>query len=184
MTEKDAVWFYDLQGVWEVILAAPLIYFLVILFVRISGKRTTGQMNNFDWIVTVAMGSVVASGLVINTVEIVEAATAVLMLIGLQYILTKLAGRVNVVDRAVKSQPRLLISRGAINEKALKAERLTEDELAAALREHGVARLADIQWLLLENTGRFSVLTRDGVEGGIDEFVMTGEIKRDVRLSR
>ncbi|WP_183814690.1 DUF421 domain-containing protein [Parvularcula dongshanensis] len=179
MNEKEAIWFGGWDGLFEVILVSPIIYLLVIVFVRVSGKRTTGQMNNFDWIVTVAMGSVVASGIVINTVEVVEAAAAVAMLTGLQFALTSLTRRFRAIDRLAKTEPCLLVRRGKVDERALAKERLTKDELAAALRQHGLARLDEIEWLLLENTGRFSVITKDAARGGIDNFLATDELDQE-----
>ncbi len=178
MNEKEAIWFGGWEGLLEVVITAPVIYLLVVAFVRVSGKRTTGQMNNFDWIVTVAMGSIVASSIVINTVEVAEGAGAVLMLIGLQWVLTKLTQRHGIVDRAVKVTPRILIDRGVVNEEALAAERLTKDEVATALRQRGVTRLDDVMWLMLENTGRFSVIKREAAQVGMDSFMMTDEMKR------
>ena len=176
MNEKEAIWFGGWDGLGEVVLTAPVIYLLVVAFVRVSGKRTTGQMNNFDWIVTVAMGSIVASSIVINTVEVVEGAGAVLMLIGLQWLLTKLTQKRSAIDTLVKAEPRILISRGRLHEDALAAERLSRDEVATALRQKGVLRLEEVEWLMLENTGRFSLITRDTAEAGVDSFVRTKEM--------
>ena len=173
MNEKDRIFFAGWEGVLEVLISAPIIYALVVLFVRASGKRTTGQMNNFDWIVTVAMGSIVASGIVINTVEVAETAAAVAVLIGLQYVVTQLTQRSGWVSSAIKSKPRVLIDRGEVDEHALGAERITRDELAAALRQHGIARLDAIEWLVLENTGQFTLVTKETARAGVDSIVRT-----------
>ena len=178
MDDKQAIWFGGWDGLLEVAVVAPVIYLLVIVFVRVSGKRTTGQMNNFDWIVTVAMGSIVASGIVIDTVEVAEAAAAVALLLGLQMLLTHTSRRRAGFDRLVKATPRVLVVRGVIDHDALAAERLTQDEVAEALRLHGILRLDQIEWMLLENTGKFSVMTREAARAGIDGFLTTEGIER------
>ncbi|MCQ8184631.1 DUF421 domain-containing protein [Parvularcula maris] len=177
MDEKERIFFADWEGIAEVVIVSPLIYGLVILFVRISGKRTTGEMNNFDWILTVAMGSIVASGIVINTVELAETVSAIAVLIGLQYILTKLTHRSSKVSNIVKSPPRVLVYRGVIDEKAMQAERITKEEIAAVLRQNDIPRLDAIEFLVLENTGQFSILSRVAAEASVDEVVMTEEMR-------
>lgn len=63
-----AVLFDGWEGIINFFLAAPVMYMPVILAIRITGKRSTSQMNNFDWIVTVAIGSLTASEIIIDSV--------------------------------------------------------------------------------------------------------------------
>ena len=160
MEDKDAILFDGWQGLFEVLVSAPILYGLVVLFVRLSGKRTTGQMNNFDWIVTVAMGSIIASGIVINTVSIAEATLAVTLLLGLQYAVTWIAKRSASFDQAMKANPSVLVARGHLQEDALRANRITREEVNAALRGHGMTRVDEVGWMILENDGTFSVISR------------------------
>ena len=145
-------------------IATPILYALVVVAVRASGKRTTGQMNNFDWIVTVAIGSITASGIVIEKVSYAEAALAILILMAMQWALTKLVWTSKRVARVVKSRPRLLVEDGRLYQDALRAERITEDEIHAALRQAGVPSLVGVRYMALENDGNFSVITRGGAD--------------------
>ena len=72
----------------SILLAVPLLYLAVVLFVRASGKRTTGQMNGFDWIVTVALGSLMATGMLPGGASAVEVGLAIALLLALQWIVT------------------------------------------------------------------------------------------------
>ena len=173
----ESLFFDGWKGLLGTLIAAPVLYALVVLAVRVSGKRTTGEMNNFDWIVTVAIGSIVASGIVIERVAIAEAASAVFALIALQYALTKLSQRSSVVDRTVKARPKLLAFDGALLSDALASERVTEDELMAKLRGHGIARLSDVGAVVLENDGTFSVLHRRTTARGRDDRVLPDELR-------
>jgi uncharacterized membrane protein YcaP (DUF421 family) len=161
MEPKERIIFDGWSGLLEVIVSAPLLYVLVVAAVNISGKRTTGQMNNFDWIVTVAIGSIVASGIVIRTVSVVEAATAATILFGMQWIATRLAVSSDRVGKALKTEPRVLLSRGAFLPDNMKAERITEDEVIAAVRKAGYTDLNEIAWVILENDGQFSIIRRE-----------------------
>ena len=160
--ERDRdVLFDGWEGLIDVLVCAPILYALVVLSVRLSGKRTTGQMNNFDWIVTVAMGSIVASGIVINSVSIAEAGLAVVTLLLLQYAVTRLAKSSDRFDRAMKADPAVLVARGQVQDGALRANRVTREEINAAIRSRGMTRLDEVGWMILENDGSFSVIGRD-----------------------
>jgi uncharacterized membrane protein YcaP (DUF421 family) len=181
MTEKDAVWFYDLQGVWEVILAAPLIYFLVILFVRISGKRTTGQMNNFDWLVTVAVGSLAASGILLESVSLLDAAVGIVVLGVLQWLTTWLSLRVTWFAHIVKGRPRLLLHKGELQADAMRGERIAASEVRAALRRGGYLKLDEANWVILENDGTLTVVPRR--EEGLGDADALSDVAHDVKES-
>jgi uncharacterized membrane protein YcaP (DUF421 family) len=131
------------SGVGRILIAAPLVYIAVIAMIRVSGKRSTAQINNFDWIVTVAMGSLVASCLVTETVTIVEALTAIAALLALQYLATALAWCYGLAVKLIKSTPRLLFDSGFLTD---------------AMREAGFAHQGDVRWVILETDGSFSVL--------------------------
>ena len=171
------VFFDGWQGLLSAAIAAPVLYALVVVAVRVSGKRTTGQMNNFDWIVTVAMGSIVASGIVIDKVSVTDAALAIVVLLSMQWALTKASQRSGRIDGVVKSAPRLLMLDGAFLRDAMRAERVTEDELTAKLRGQGIARLSEVSAVILENDGTFSVMERKETDRGADDVVVPERLR-------
>jgi uncharacterized membrane protein YcaP (DUF421 family) len=171
MNDQQGIFFDGWQGILEAVICAPILYAVVVLGVRLSGKRTTGQMNNFDWIVTVAIGSITASGIVIERVSILEAATATALLFGLQYLLTSISVRNDRFDRALKAQPRVLLSRGRVLEENCRLERITKEELVSAVRSKGFARLDQVAWVILENDGTFSIIPAEKAASADDEVV-------------
>ena len=82
------LFFQSWQNIFRVALSALLVYPIIILAVRIAGKRTTAHMNNLDWIVTVAMGAIIGSSVLLKDVVLLETITAVGMLL-LQYVVTR-----------------------------------------------------------------------------------------------
>lgn len=138
--------------------STPLLYIGVVLLIRLSGKRSTSQMNNFDWIVTVAAGSVVASGVLPNGIGLLEAGLAITLLIGLQYILTWVVIRNERLADLVKAAPRLLAYRGELLPDAMRKERVSERELMSAVRESGRSTLEEVEAVVLETDATFSVL--------------------------
>ncbi|WP_425222394.1 hypothetical protein [Psychroserpens sp.] len=83
--------FFDGQdNLLRIAFTAPIVYGIVILYIRVVGKRATSQMNSFDWIVTVAMGSLVASTIILKNISLLEGAFSIFLLLFMQYVLTKL----------------------------------------------------------------------------------------------
>jgi uncharacterized membrane protein YcaP (DUF421 family) len=151
--------FYDgAGGLLRTVFAAPIMYLAVVVAVRLFGKRSTSQMNNFDWIVTVAVGSLMASGVLLADVTVLESIAAIYALMLLQWILTSILTRSNLATKIVKSEPTLLLHRGKILADALHRERLTIAEIHAAIRQAGYSRIEDIQWVILETNSTLSVI--------------------------
>ena len=160
--------FFDGWGnLGAILISAPVVYLAVVGMIRVSGKRSTAQMNNFDWLVTVAMGSLVGSSIVLETVTIVEVLLAIFTLLALQFIATRLAFRSDTVAQVIKAAPRLVYDRGFIID-AMRDERVTKIEIRAAIRESGMARLEDVRWVILETDGQFSVIGTSDADGKAD----------------
>ena len=147
-------------GIIEIVIAVPIMYIAIIIAIRIVGKRSTSQMNNFDWVVTVAIGSLTASGIVIDSVSIIEALTAIFLLLAAQYLLTKGILSSNTLAKLVKTSPTLLVHDGHFIDEALRRERVTPSEVRASFRENGVISLDEAKWGFLESDVSFSVISR------------------------
>ncbi len=139
-------------------------YAALVIIVRLSGKRTLSSMNAFDFIVTVALGSTLASTIISRDVSLAEGVLALGILVGLQYIVSWSSVRSERVRKAVKSEPRLLFHAGVFLEDAMRRERITESEIRQALRSEGVGSLESVDAVVLETNGNFSVLTKSGKE--------------------
>jgi len=133
-------------------------YVGLILLLRLSGKRTLTKMNAFDLVVTVALGSTLATVLLTKSVALADGLTAFALLIFLQFSITWLSVRSKTVSRFVKAEPRLLVYQGKFLSDALKAERVTEGEILAELRAKGLASVTDAAAVVLETGGDLSVL--------------------------
>ena len=177
MNKSIDTWFNGLDRLESVTISAIVFYFLIILMTRLAGKRTTGQMNNFDWIVTVAVGSLAASGILLKDVSIADAALSIAILFALQWLVTWLVLRSDLVCRLIKARPRLLLDNGHIKEKAMRHERISEAEIYDALREQGFVRLADANWVILENDGKLTVIPHSDTTLGDAELM--SDVARD-----
>ena len=157
------MFFADWDGILRVIVVGALAYLAVLVLLRIYGKRTLAKMNAFDFVVTVALGSTLAGVLLNRDIPLAEAITAFVVLLTLQLLISWLSVRSALVRRKVKSDPALLVRRGKMIRAALRSERVTEGEARQAARQAGVSSLADVEALLLESDGSFSVIRRSVV---------------------
>jgi uncharacterized membrane protein YcaP (DUF421 family) len=160
MPEDINTWFNSFDRLQSVAVGAAFFYLYVVLLTRVLGKRTTSQMNNFDWIVTVAVGSLAGGGILLKDVSIADAAVGILVLGGLQWLTTWWSLRSEKFAQLIKGKPRLLVHKGQLQERAMRKERIARGEVYAALREAGFVRPADANWLILENDGKFTVIPR------------------------
>jgi uncharacterized membrane protein YcaP (DUF421 family) len=132
-------------------------FLLLITMLRISGKRTLSKFNVFDFVFVVAVGSVFASTIIAKDVTLVEGIASLATLIGIQLVLAEVAARLPWAERIINGDPTLLLSRGKFIPRALKRERVTEEEVRAAIRAKGVNRVEDVDAVILENDGSLSV---------------------------
>jgi uncharacterized membrane protein YcaP (DUF421 family) len=133
-------------------------YAALVAMLRFTGKRTLAQMNAFDFIVTVAMGSTLAAILVQPDVSLFEGILALGLLVGLQFVVTFATVRSRAVLRAVKNEPKLLLYQGRMLEESMKGERVSPQEIHQAIRAKGRAGMDDVHAVVLETDGTFSVI--------------------------
>lgn len=146
-------------GLARVLVVGILAYLAMVFLLRISGKRTLSKMNAFDFIVTIALGSTLATVLLSEDVALAEGILAFALLIFLQYIITWLSVRSSTIFQLIKAKPELLFYQGQFLESVMKQERVNEAEIRAAIRTSGIARLEDVAAVVLETDGTFSVLS-------------------------
>ncbi len=167
----ESLFFDSWGGIARTIVVGTLAYVVMVFMLRLSGKRTLSKMNAFDFIVTIALGSTLASVLLDTSVALAEGATAFALLIGLQYLVTWSSVRTPWVKRFVTGEPELVAYRGRLLRDAMRRTRVTEDEVHAALRNAGNAAIDDAEAIVLETDGSFSVVgkgsarERDALEG-------------------
>lgn len=145
----------------RVLIIGPMAYCALILTLRVMGKRTLAKMNAFDFVVTVALGSTLATILLSKDVALLEGVLAFVVLTGLQFIIVWTVRRSDRIEAAVKSAPSMLLQDGAIDDAALAAERVTVEEVKSAVRKSGCGDLSQIAAVFLEADGSFTVIGAD-----------------------
>lgn len=152
--------FDSFQDLLRVIVVSLLAYGSLVIVLRAAGKRSLSKLNAFDLVVTVALGSTLATVLLTKDIAFSEGALAFCMLALLQWIVSRLSIASSRFARLVRSDPKLLVENGSFREAAMAAERVTSDEIDAAIRSAGLGRLEDVAAVVLEADGSLSVIRR------------------------
>lgn len=151
------MFFQNWEGIIRTVIVGILAYATLVVFLRISGKRSLSKLNAFDLVVTVALGSVLASILLQESVALAEGATALALLLSLQFLVTFSSVRSKRFAKAVRSDPTLLVRAGNYCENAMKQERITHDEVMSAARSAGASDVGQVDYAVLEGDGTISV---------------------------
>jgi uncharacterized membrane protein YcaP (DUF421 family) len=161
-------------GVMRTLIAGTIAYAALVLFLRVSGKRTLAKMNAFDLVVTVALGSSLSSVIVSRNVPVVDGLVALALLIALQFAVAWTSVRIGSFEKAVKSAPSLLLFRGSLRQDELRRQRVSPEEIQAAVRGAGLADLSDAGAVVLETDGSFSVIPATALPAGDALRELTG----------
>ena len=145
--------------VLNTIVYGAIAYVAIIFMLRISGKRTLSKWNSFDFVVTIAFGSILSSILLSTKDSFGTGVVGFGLLVLFQYILTWVSARSSFIQKIVKAEPALLLYKGEYKTEVMKQERVAEGEVLAALRANGVGAIEDADAVVLETDGSFSVIT-------------------------
>ena len=160
---SSVVFFFDgWMPLARIVVVGTLMYVALVVLLRVSGSRTIASMRAFDFIVTVALGSVFGRALTATGVSLAEAVVAFVLLICLQYAVARLQVLSRPFARAVTNPPQLLYFRGEFQSDRMRRTRVTEQELRAVARKKGHGSLDDVEALVLEASGDIAVITSIG----------------------
>jgi uncharacterized membrane protein YcaP (DUF421 family) len=152
------MWFDGWSDLWHVLIVGTAAYVTLVVVLRLSGKRTLAKLNAFDLVVTVALGSTLATILLDPSIAWMEGAFAFGLLAALQFLVAALSRRVRRGREVVTARPTLLLRDGRPLEDALRKQRVTLDEVRQAVRSSGRGGLGDVAAVVLETDGTMSVI--------------------------
>ncbi len=159
--------FYDnVFGLIRVLVVGPLAYVWLIAVLRITGKRTLAQLNAFDFIVTVALGSTLATVVLSESVSWTEGALALVLLALLQLVAAWASVHVPAVRRLMTTEPTVLLRDGQVIHAALRQQRISEPSLRQAVRSVGCGDLGQVAFVVLETNGQLSVILANSLGNG------------------
>jgi uncharacterized membrane protein YcaP (DUF421 family) len=144
----------------EIVVRTAIVYLFLVIVLRVTGKREVGQMSILELIVILVMSDAVQNSMVGENTSIYGGLIAVLTLLGMDLGVKALVGRSKRLRKVVEGEPRLLVRDGQILDRALREEGVSQEELRAAIRAHGLARVEDVRMAVLETSGTISVIPK------------------------
>lgn len=145
---------------WHFVLRACAIYVLVMLLVRVSGKRAVGQFTPFDLVLLILIGNAVQNGINGGDNSLTGAAIMATTLIALNYGVAFVTSRNRSAEKFVEGVPVVLARDGRVFEQVLRRELVSRSDFDEALRMNGVEDASDVELALLETNGSISVVRK------------------------
>ncbi|SHJ11128.1 Protein of unknown function [Mesonia phycicola] len=161
------------QSLINIVLCAIGIYIAVIICTRIAGKRSFSKMSSFDFAITVAIGSMVASTILSSSVSLIDGAVGLLAVYLLKMIAAVLR-RFSFFEKVIDNSPLLLMDGQHILEENLKKAQVTKSDLYSKLREANVLQLSQVRAVIFEATGDISVLHTQDKDIQIEQQLLKG----------
>ncbi len=153
------MWFDSWADLGRILATGAAAYLSLVVVLRISGKRTLAKLNAFDFVVTVALGSTLATTVLDSATSWADGLTALALLAVLQLVVAWLGSRFPSIRTVVTARPTYLLRHGVVLEEALRAQRVTRTELCQAVRASGTGDLQEVAAVVLETDGTLSVIT-------------------------
>lgn len=141
----------------EIVFRVAAIYVFAIAFVHLLGKRAQQQLTPLEYLVIIALGSATGDGMLYPDVPLLWAFVVIAVLLVLTEMMARLKNRFGPIARYIETRPATLVKDGQLQLDAIRAEGLTETEVAAMLRTREVTDVGHVRWAFLEVTGSISV---------------------------
>jgi uncharacterized membrane protein YcaP (DUF421 family) len=147
---------------WELVVRGVVVYAVLLVLLRVSGKRQVGQLAPFDLVLLLVLSNAVQNSMNAGDNSLVGGIVSAVTLIALNYGLGYLTFRSKKLEAVVEGRPQLVIHDGKVFEDVMARAQLTHHELNAALRQEGCASADEVQAAVLENNGAITVVKRRG----------------------
>ena len=144
----------------RILVLGVMAYIILIIMLRVAGKRSLAQLNAFDLVITVSIGSVFSTIMLDNKVSIFDGMAALFVLVALQWLFSFSIKKSDTFDTIVSADPALLFYNGTFFYKTMEKERIRKDEVIQSVRMEGNLTMDEVQVVILEANGELSILPK------------------------
>ncbi|TSA41480.1 MAG: DUF421 domain-containing protein [Betaproteobacteria bacterium] len=145
---------------WEFVLRGVIVYVFLLIILRSTGKRQTGQLAPFDLVLLLVLSNAVQNAMNGGDNTLLGGIISATTLIALHYAVALMTYKSKKLEALIEGIPRTLIHDGVLNERVMRSELLTRHEVAAALRATGCAEIEHVRVATLENNGQITISLR------------------------
>jgi len=143
------------------LIRAATVYLVLLLIFRLAGRRTLAQMTSFDFILLLIISEAAQNAMIGDDYSLTNGFLAVLTLVGLDILLSYVKRWSPLADRWIDGQPTIVVEQGRLRKDWMRRARIDERDILAAAREtHGLERLDQIKYAVLETSGGISIIPR------------------------
>jgi uncharacterized membrane protein YcaP (DUF421 family) len=147
---------------WSFVVRTLIVYLALLIGLRLVGRRELGQMTPFDLVVILLIANSLQNAMVGPDTSVAGGLASAFTLLAANWILTRLRARIPWLRRVAEGEPILLVSGGKVLSEHLRRSSIDLDDLEQAVREHGVATLAQVDTAILEVDGTVSIIPTAG----------------------
>ncbi len=148
-----------MTDILSIVMRSAIVYLAIVAFIRIFGKKELSQLSVIDLVFILLISNSVQNAMVGDSTSLQGGLVAAATLFALNAILRLLIYRFKPVEKFLEGQSVMLVYQGIINFENMKKEKITQEELNASIREHGVEHISDVNLAVLEADGNISVLS-------------------------
>lgn len=170
-----------MDSLGKMIIRTFFIYFIVLIVFRLMGKREIGELSVFDLVVNIMIAEMAIIAIDETDTEFYKSVVPILFLMIIQISMAKLLIKSKKIRDLVDGSPTIIINKGKISEKAMKKQRYNFDDLLQQLREKNIGNIADVEFAILEPSGKLSIIEKKpNKEGDLTlPLIIDGEIQQD-----
>ena len=143
-----------------IIIRAIIIYFIVLLIYRLMGKRQLGQMQPFEFVLTLIIADLATIPMAVVSVPVLHGIVPLLTLVVIYFVLTVITKSSQILSKFISGKPSIIINPKGIDYEAIKKLNLSTDDIFASLRECGYFNISQIQYAIMETNGKVSVMPK------------------------
>lgn len=153
------MFFNDLDSLKGIVISAVLVYFFILIILKVSGKRTLSDLSVFDFVITITMGPIAGNTIISKNTSVIEGFVAIATLALLQYILVILNNKFKFIEKVLEIDPTLLYYKGKYFKKNMRDMRITKEDILQQVRTQSGTVLENVNAVILESNGKLSVIS-------------------------
>lgn len=147
----------------ELVLRAAIVFFVLLVVMRLAGNKQFSELTTFDAVLIIVIAEVTGNSLSGQDYSVTASIVVIVSLVTFDIVISLFKARSKRFEKVVEGVPLLIVENGRTIEKAMRKERVdASDVLTVARKDHGLERLDQIRYAVLERDGRISVIPREG----------------------
>ncbi|MFG6494024.1 DUF421 domain-containing protein [Fictibacillus sp. UD] len=146
---------------YTIIFRTLFIYFLIMVIFRMMGKREIGKLSIIDFVVSIMIAELAVISIEDPKIPMLNSLVSIFVLLGIQLLLALVSLKSRRMREIVDGKPSLIIREGKVDEEEMKKQRYNFDDLLTQLRENNIKSLNEVEFGVLETTGKLSVIKKN-----------------------